>query len=115
MKKVEYNNITYIIGQNAQDNWDIFDLYKKENDTYIWFHLNSFSSPYVIMCSSIYNIDKSQINDYLYYGAELCKNNTKYKNLKNLKIIYTTLNKLSKTNTVGEVIISGKCNKVTIR
>ena len=114
MKKVEYNDITYVIGENAQDNWDILDLYKKENNKYIWFHLNSFSSCYVIMCSTINDIDKSLINDFLYYGAELCKNNTKYRNLKNLKIIYTTLNKLSKTDTIGEVIISGKYNIVTI-
>lgn len=114
MKKVEYNDITYIIGENAQDNWYILDLYKKENDKFIWFHLNSFSSAYVIMCSTINDIDKSQLNDYLYYGAELCKNNTKYRNLKNLKIIYTTLKKISKTNTIGEVTISGKKNKVIV-
>ena len=35
MKKVEYNDITYVIGENAQDNWDILDLYKKENDKYM--------------------------------------------------------------------------------
>ena len=114
MKKIEYNNIIYVIGENSQDNWNILDLYKKENDKYIWFHLNSFSSGYVIMCSTINEIDKSQLNDYLYYGAELCKNNTKYRNLKNLKIIYTTLKKLSKTDTVGEVLTSGKNNIVTI-
>ena len=114
MKKIEYNNILYIIGENAQENWNILDFYKKENDKYIWFHLNSFSSGYVIMCSTINDIDKSQLNDYLYYGAELCKNNTKYRNLKNLKIIYTTLKKLSKTDTIGEVIISGKNNTITV-
>ena len=89
-------------------------MYKKENDKYIWFHLNSFSSGYVIMCSTVNDIDKSQLNDYLYYGAELCKNNTKYRNLKNLKIIYITLKKLFLTDTVGEVIISGKNNTITI-
>jgi hypothetical protein len=114
MKKVEYHNITYIIGENAQDNWDILNMYKKENNKFIWFHLNSFPSCYVIMCSTINNLDKSQIHNYLHYGAELCKNNTKYKNLKNVKIIYTTLNKLSNTDTIGEVIISGKTNIVTV-
>ena len=89
-------------------------MYKKENDKYIWFHLNSFSSGYVIMCSTVNDIDKSQLNDYLYYGAELCKNNTKYRNLKNLKIIYITLKKLFLTDTIGEVIISGKNNTITI-
>jgi hypothetical protein len=114
MKIVEYNNIVYVIGENAKDNWDILDLYKKEDDKYIWFHLNSFSSAYVIMLSTIKDINKSKLNDHLHYGAELCKNNTKYRNLKNLKIIYTTLNKLSKTDTIGEVIISGKLNTLIV-
>ena len=110
MKKVEFNNIIFVIGENAKDNWEILDLYKKENEQYIWFHLNSFSSCYVIMCATLKDLDKSHINSYLYYGAELCKNNTKYRNLKNLKIVYTTLNKLTKTDEIGEVIISGKRN-----
>ena len=114
MKKVEYNNITFIIGENAQDNWNILDLYKKENNKYIWFHLNSFSSCYVIMCSTINDIEKLDIDNYLYYGAQLCKDNTKYRNFKNLKIIYTTLDKLSKTNIIGEVLISGKKKLVTV-
>ena len=35
MKKIEYNNILYIIGENAQENWNILDFYKKENDKYM--------------------------------------------------------------------------------
>ena len=108
MKTLEYNNIIYVIGQNAKDNWNILDLYKKENDKYIWFHLNSFSSPYIIMCCSLDNLEISQINNYLNFGAQLCKNNSKYRNLPNLKIIYTSLKKLTKTDKLGEVIISGK-------
>ena len=38
---------------------------------------------FIIMCSTLNDIEKTQINNYLYYGAELCKNNTKYKNQKN--------------------------------
>lgn len=114
MKKIEYNNIIYIIGENSKDNWNALDLYKKENDQYIWFHLNSFSSAYVIMCSIMSNIDKSQLNNYLFYGAKLVKNNSRYCNYTNLKIIYTTLNKLSKTNTIGEVFISGKKNIISV-
>ena len=114
MKKIEFKNIIYIIGENANENWNILDLYKKENNKYIWFHLNSFPSGYIIMCSTLIDIEKTQINNYLYYGAELCKNNTKYKNQKNLKIIYTTLDKLNKTNNIGEVIISGKKNIILL-
>jgi len=114
MKVAEYNEIIYYIGENAKDNWDILDNCIKINEMYIWFHLNSFPSCYVIMCSTIEQIKETDINNYLYYGAELCKNNSKYRNYSNLKIIYTTLNKLKKTNNVGEVIISGKKNKILI-
>lgn len=114
MKIVEYNSIIYVMGENAKDNRDILDLYKNEDDKYICFHLNCFSSAYVIMLSTINNINKSKLYNHLYYGAELCKNNTKYRNFKNLKIIYTTLNKLLKADTIGKVIIPGKFNTLTV-
>ena len=103
MKIINYNDITYVIGKNSKENWEILDEYSKINFNYVWFHLNSFPSGYVIMLSN--NIlNKDLIN----YGASLCKENTKYKNLKDLKICYTTLNKLKKTNKIGEVEILGK-------
>ena len=53
MKIIEYNDISYVIGENANDNWYILDMYSNINNKYIWFHLNSFSSPYIIMLSEI--------------------------------------------------------------
>ena len=56
-----------------------------------------------------YVLDNNIVNqDLLNYGALLCKENTKYRNLKNIKICNTTLNKLKKTNKLGEVLIIGK-------
>lgn len=103
MTIITYNDISFVLGKNSRENWEILDEYSKINSNYIWFHLNSFPSGYVIMLSE-------NINDYnlLNYGALLCKDNTKYRNLKDLKICYTTLNKLKKTNKIGEVKISGK-------
>ncbi len=121
MKIVEYKNIQYYIGKNAQENWNILDELKKQNDDYIWFHLNSFSSGYVIMNTTIQILtemnnenNENNIQQYLNYGAELCKQNSKYRNYNNLKIIYTTLKKLTKTDKIGEVIISGKKNIITL-
>ena len=118
MKIEEYNGVYYYIAKTAQENWDLLDKSKIINSNYIWFHLNSFPSCYVIMYDTLKNL-KDKYNEidvelYLHYGAQLCKNNTKYRNLKNLKIIYTTLNKLSKSDKIGEVIISGKSNTITV-
>ena len=113
MKIEEFNNVKFILGQNAQENWNIFDEAKKENEYYIWFHLNNFPSGYVIMYSTLDNINDN-VNEYLLFASNLCKNNSKYKNLNNLKICYSILNKLEKTKNVGEIIIKGKKNIIKI-
>tara|TARA_Y100000389_G_scaffold113691_3_gene110850 strand:- start:14308 stop:14664 length:357 start_codon:yes stop_codon:yes gene_type:complete len=118
MKSYEYKNINFIIGTNAKENWQIFDNFKNINQDYIWFHLNSFPSPYVIMNSTKNNLEeyysKNEIKDILEYGAKLCKEYSKYKFLNDLKILYMPLKKLEKTNKIGEVIITGKKNIITL-
>jgi hypothetical protein len=113
MKIEEFNNVKFILGQNAQENWNILDQAKKENEYYVWFHLNNFPSGYVIMYSTISDLTDN-INEYLIFASNLCKNNTKYRNLSNIKICYTILKKLEKTKNVGEIIIKGKKNIIKI-
>ena len=105
MKETIHNDITYIIGENAKDNWDILDN-AKQND--IWFHLDKFTSSYIIMKST----DTSKIN--IIYGAHLCKENSKYKNFKNLKVVYCSIKQLKKTKIIGEVDIKGKKNYINV-
>ena len=115
MREIIFQDVKFLIGQNSQENWDLLDSYSKINNEFIWFHLNSFPSCYVIMCSPLADISSNESkNNLLNYGAELCKNNTKYKNITNLKICYTSLKKLKKTNKIGEVIISGKRNIIKL-
>ncbi len=114
MKTITFNNINYVIGQNAQENWNILEQANNINSNYIWFHLNSFPSCYVIMYSTLNDLNDNSYNEYLNYGAELCKNNSKYKNMKNIKICYTSLKKLEKTQKIGEVIINGKKNIIKL-
>ena len=119
MKVFELNECKFYVGQSAKENWELLDKAKSENQNYIWFHLNSFPSPYVIMWSSIDELIKSENlsvdtsenlseDKFLNFGAELCKKYSKYKNYKDLKIMYTTVKKLTKTETIGEVDIKGK-------
>jgi predicted ribosome quality control (RQC) complex YloA/Tae2 family protein len=114
MKTIIYNNIQFTLGQNAQDNWNILEQLAKINNNYIWFHLNSFPSSYVIMHCSLEDLRDASYNDFLIYGAQLCKSNSKYKNFTNLKICYTSLKHIKKTQKIGEVIISGKKNIIKL-
>ena len=115
MREIEYQNYIFYIGQNAKENWELLDKFSKINDEYIWFHLNSFASPYVIVNTTINELsDISLKNDILNYGSQLCKDYSKYKFLSNLKIIYTSLKKLKKTDKTGEVLITGKKNIISL-
>ena len=119
MKVFEFNNIKFYVGKSSKENWELLDKAKVEDQNFIWFHLDSFSSPYVIMWSSIDNLEKLKestksnestvsIDQYLYYGANLCKEYSKYKYLKDIKIMYVPIKNLSKSDIIGEVIIKGK-------
>ena len=66
------------------------------------------------MYSTLHELNDNSLNNYLNYGANLCKTHSKYRNLKDLKICYTSLKKLSKTNKIGEVLIKGKKNIIKL-
>ena len=95
MKIIEYEGITYKVGKNSAENWELLS----ESQCYTWFHLASFSSCYVICCT------EDPTDDMIRYSAELCKSNTKYRNLKNLKVNYTPISNLKKGPIEGMVIM----------
>ncbi len=93
--KIEIFEETIIkVGQSAQENWDLID---NSNQNYIWLHLNSFPSCHIVI------EDENPTTELLLEGARLCKDNTKYRNLKNLKICYTTISNLIKGKEIGSV------------
>lgn len=118
MKTTSYQDIIFEIGQNAKENWEIFEKNKEINSDYVWFHLNSFPSSYVIMKISLLELkekySKSEIDTIFNYAANLCREHSKYKFLKDLKICYTSLKKLNKTLKIGEVTIKGKKNIIKL-
>ena len=101
----------YIVGKSAQNNWDLFD---KAKGTDIWFHLDSFSSPYVILSNEdiTTQLNKKDILEC----AIACKSNSKYKNVPKLKIVYCRIDNLTKGNIVGSLIIKSrrKCSYIII-
>ena len=106
MKTVIVNDISYKIGQNAKENWELLDLPKD----YIWFHLKSFPSCHVI-------VEKEEPdNNEILEGAKICLENTKYRNLKNIKVNYTKIENIVKADKVGAVTFKSnrKVNTIMI-
>ena len=99
MKKIFAETFSAFIGQNAIENWSLLDI-SEEND--LFFHLTSFPSCYVIIKTQ--KITKEIIEK----GALLCKENTKYKNLRNIYIDYTYVSNVEKGDIVGEIIYKRK-------
>ena len=102
--KIEYyNKIKFYIGLNAKGNFDIIDL----SDSYdLWFHIDNKPSCHVIAFIPN-NIDDKNMKYIIEHGAKLCKNNSKYK-LEKVKVIYTTIENVKKTKTIGSVEISNE-------
>lgn len=92
--------LTYLIGSSAQENWDLIDIASQKD---VWFHLSQLSSPHVILIIPI-NVKMSDISKQtLLHCGLACKNNSKYKNLKNVKIIYTEIKNIKKGDNIGQV------------
>lgn len=97
--------ITFYIGQNKNENFDVIDIGKEDD---LWFHANEISSCHVIAIipEEIKNKDKKYI---IKAGGLLCKNNTnKLKHLTNVEIIFTELKNIEKTLIPGCVKIKNE-------
>lgn len=105
-KRFENNKI--LIGENASENDYIV---KNAKQTDFWFHLADFPSCHVIIeVSKEFPITKQMIN----YCANLVKENTKYKNLPKVKVNYTSIRNIKRTETKGQVIIKGKISNIIV-
>ena len=103
----EFDNIIIRIGENSKENWEIID---NSNLNWYWFHLKSFPSCHVV-------VESEELSDnLLLIAAELCKKNTKYKNVPNIKINYCKINNLIKAKDEGSVIFKSnrKLNSIKI-
>jgi predicted ribosome quality control (RQC) complex YloA/Tae2 family protein len=105
MKTITLENSNYqcFVGSNAKENWQ---LLSESNPTDILFHLHSFPSCYVILKN---DFDTFPNQDIIQQTAIICKTNTKYKNLKDIKVDYTFCRNVEKGEVVGELIY--KSNK----
>ena len=98
MKELEFNDTRILLGENAQDNWDIIDF----ESNHIWLHLDKFPSCHVIIC------DETPNDETIMFAGELCKSKTKQKTLKDIKVCYTKCSNLNKGADIGSVSYKSK-------
>ena len=104
MKTFQVDQVLMVLGENASENES---LIKESNTDFIWLHLDKFPSGHIIIQSNIVSQSVLQI------AAQKCLENTKYKNLKNVSIVFTTISNLNLTDKKGEVEF--KSNRKTTR
>jgi predicted ribosome quality control (RQC) complex YloA/Tae2 family protein len=93
--------ITYLIGENATDNFAVIDA--SDTATDIWFHSKEGSSCHVV-AKIPGHLTKKELMTICKKGALLCKLNTsKLKKQSNVEIIYTKICNVTKTNIDGLV------------
>jgi predicted ribosome quality control (RQC) complex YloA/Tae2 family protein len=95
MKTVKIDNYTCLVGCNASENWK---LLSESNQNYLFFHLSSFPSCYVVLQTA----DEVDL-DIVEKVASLCVQNTRYRNLKSIYVDYTTVKNVAKGDIVGEI------------
>lgn len=98
-EKFDDEDYVITIGRNAKNNWEIIDKSEK-ND--VWFHLANYPSSHIILKSNGSKINKKAIK----FCAVKCKERSKYKSEKDVKIIYTKIKNIVKGDDVGSVITS---------
>lgn len=122
MKKIVFhfdsfnNDIEYIIGQNASENFKIIDdtindannnaisdAHNDVNKFAMWFHIDGYPSCHVI-CRIPDNLSKKDFLKVIKRGALCCKEHSKYKSEKSVSVIYTYLKNVTKTDVIGTVI-----------
>ena len=94
MKVELFQDIVIKIGKNQQENWDLID---SSYEKFTWLHLNSYPSGHVVI------EDENPSSEVISAAASLCKENTKYRNLKNVKVAYTLIGNLKKGKEIGSV------------
>ena len=93
--------ITFHIGKNKNENFEVIDNATKSD---LWFHAKDISSCHVV-CELPDDISKKELPYIIKVGALLCKNNTnKLTGVKNVEIIYTKIENITKTNVPGCVV-----------
>ena len=103
-EEVEFN-----VGENAADNDAIIDNASADN---LWFHVGGGRSSCHVVAVIPDGTNKKNVKYIVTQGAVLCKKFSRYASEKDLEIIYTLLENVTKTNVAGKVEVSMYKTKV---
>jgi predicted ribosome quality control (RQC) complex YloA/Tae2 family protein len=92
--RVEYNNISFVIGRSAEENWKIISQADKD---YYWVHADSVPSSHIII-----EIDQP-LPDDIKYACLLCREQTKKIKNSSVKYVYTQVKNIKFGSKPGEV------------
>jgi predicted ribosome quality control (RQC) complex YloA/Tae2 family protein len=97
--------ITFLIGSNAQDNVNIITSSKPSD---IWFHVADYPSAHVVaqIPETLIDVPNKTLLPIITQGAVICKQVSKYANKGKLQITYTKILNVHPTDTVGTVSLS---------
>lgn len=105
------SNVTFCIGQNAAENFDIIDA---SNPNDLWFHIHDCASCHVVANIHLFvGIDRKQLTKVVKQGALLCKQYSKHKSTKNIHVMFSKIENVTKTSKIGMVNVQG-CKLVSI-
>ena len=95
--------IEYRVGQNAKENFDLIDDSEADD---IWFHISQVSSCHVVASiPADKQYDKHTLKKIAVQGAVICKQFSKYKSEREIHVIYTKIQNLIKSSTIGAVSV----------
>jgi predicted ribosome quality control (RQC) complex YloA/Tae2 family protein len=94
-------NIDFRVGENAKDNFDLID---DSEPTDIWFHIHTEPSSHVVVKVNS-NYKKTDLQKIVIQGAALCKQFSRYRSAKNIRVMYTNIQNIKKEQKVGSVTV----------
>jgi len=96
--------VHFVIGKNAKENFEIID-HSKPND--LWFHIENAPSCHVIAKIND-SWDRKQIASIVKQGALLCKINSKFSSMQNVRVIYTKIQHVEKPKQLAPWLLLTK-------
>ena len=102
-RTIDNMDYIFIVGSNKEEKQYLINKSQKDD---LWFHIANYPSCHVVcQLNSNSKINKKHYNKIIKQGAVCCKSHSKYKNMNNLDITYSTIKHLENTDKVGSVIV----------